>query len=194
MVSFNNLLSALDDRTIAQRVGNRHDEERLQYNLRSNTVRNFNEFSEIIADYFNYHYTRCVSSGGGLSRAEASSRAKELIENEYHRQHTGDIVSAYNDAHNGTNGGLRKVLDIIAEALKTESVNRYVREVFDRQVTPNSWEDKVAIIRQFIAQYGAFLDSSIRREQPERYAQNYQELIHVFVGSLRQTSSVFRRL
>ena len=66
--------------------------------------------------------------------------------------------------------------------------------MFDRHVAPNSWEDKVEIIRQFIAQCGANLSSSIDAKEPERYAQNFQELIRSYVQSLQTTSSIFRRL
>ena len=66
--------------------------------------------------------------------------------------------------------------------------------MFDKHVAPNSWEDKVEIIRQFIAQCGANLASSIDVSQPERYAQNFQELIRSYVQSLQTTSSIFRRL
>ncbi len=55
-------------------------------------------------------------------------------------------------------------------------------------------EDKVAIIRQFIAQCGANLASSIDAKQPERYAQDFQDLIRSYVQSLQATSSIFRRL
>ena len=102
-------------------------------------------------------------------------------------------MTAYNDAHDGTNGGLRIVLDRIAEKLKAESVERYVRDAFDRYVDPSSWEQKVDIMRQFVARFGHMLSSSIRAHQPERYAQNYEELIRAYVESLRNTSSVFRR-
>jgi len=134
-----------------------------------------------------------VSKGGALSAAESASRAKEILEKEYRRRN-GDIVSAFNDAHDGTNGDLRVVLDMIAEGLKAEAVQHYVREVFDQHVAPNSWEAKVEIIRQFIQQCGASLGSSIRADQPERYAQNFQELIRSYVEALQRTSSVFRRL
>ena len=193
MVYIGNLLNEIEERTIAQQVGIRHDETRVRYHLSSNTVANFDEFDRIISDYCNTHFTSCVTGGGRLSHAEAASRAKEIIEREYRRQ-GGDIVTAYNDAHDGTNGGLRSVLDMIAEGIKAESVERYIRGVFDRHVKPNSWEGKVDIIRQFIAHCGPFLSSSIRRDQPERYAQNYEELIRAYVGGLRQTSNMFRRL
>jgi len=193
MGSIHSLLAALDERTIAQRVGIHHDEVRISFPLRSNTVVSFDEFSDMIGDYYNYHFTTCVSNGGSLSRAEAAGRAKEMLEQEY-RRHNADIVTAFNDAHDGTNGGLRLVLDKIAEALKAESVQRYTRDMFDRHVAPNSWEQKVSIIRQFIAHCGVHLAASIRADQPERYAQNYDELIRSYVDALQRTSSIFRRL
>ena len=193
MNKISNIMAALDERHIAQTVGIPHDEARLRYPLQRNTVGSFEEFAAVAGNYYNYHFSRCVSSGGRFSAAEAAGRAKELLEREYRRRN-GDIVTAFNDAHDGTNGGLRVILDLLADGLKEESVTRYVRELFDRQVAPNSWEDKVMIIRQFIERCAVELSSSIRRDQPERYAQNYRELIQAYVQGLKQTSSMFRSL
>jgi len=193
MAAMDYLLAALNERTIAQQVGLRHDEARMQYHLPSNTVRTFDEFGNVIADYYGYHF-QCVSNGGSLSPMDAAGRAKEVLDQEYRRRRQSDIVGAFNDAHDVTNGGLRVVLDTIAEALKVEFVERYIRDVFDRCVAPNDWDTKVEIIRQFIRQCGANLASSIRADQPERYAQNYQDLIRSYVDSLQKTSSIFRRL
>ena len=193
MASLDSLLATTDEMAIARNIGIPHDEARMRYSLNSNTVGSFGEFADTIAHYYDYHVGKCVIHGGYLSRAEAAGRAKEILEHEYRRQ-GGDIVTAYNDAHDGTNGGLRVVLDKIAEHLKAESVERYLRDSFDRYVEPNSWGQKVDIMRQFIAQCGHHLSSSLRVDQPERYAHNYQELIKSYVESLRKTSSVFRRL
>lgn len=193
MASINSLLEALDERTIATRIGVPHDEARMRYPLRSNTVGSFHEFSDIIGDYYDYHFSACVSRGGSLSQSEAAGRAKEILEREYRRQQ-GDIVTAFNDAHDGTNGGLRIVLDKIADGLKAESVERYVREMFDRHVAPNAWEEKVEIIRQFIAQCGVHLASSIHADQPERYAHDFRDLVRSYRDALQRTSSIFRRL
>ena len=187
------LLADLDERRIAQRVGIAHDEARMRFTLESNTVEDFSQFRGIVSGYYNYHYTTCVSRGGSLSLSEAYGAVKELLERDY-RKVRGNIVSAFNDAHDGTNGGLRVVLDKIAEALKTTGVERYVTDVFDRHVEPNSWEQRVEIIRQFIAQCGPYLASSIRASEPERYAHDFSELIRSYVDGLQQTSSIFRRL
>ena len=193
MNAIESILAALDERALARAVGLAHDEARVRFPLRHNTVETFDEFTKIIGDYYNHHFSSCIAGKAKLPEPEARSRAKELLEREYRRRH-GDIVSAFNDAHDGTNGGLREILDTIADALKAESIERYVRDLFDRQVAPNSWEDKVEIIREFIARCGLELSASIRRDQPERYAQNYRDLIEAYVQGLRQAGSVFRRL
>jgi hypothetical protein len=187
------LLAELEERRMAQRIGIAHDEARMRFPLESNTVEDFGQFREIITRYYNHHYTTCVSRGGGLPASEAYGRAKELLEHEYRRRR-GNIVSAFNNAHDGTNGGLRVVLDTIAEGLKAEVVERYIGDAFDRHVAPNSWEQKVEIIRQFVAQCGPYLSSSIKAAQPERYAHDYTELIRSYVNGLQETSGIFRRL
>ena len=187
------ILQALDERTIARRVGLAHDEARMQYPLRSNTVEDIESFFELIGAYYAYHHSRCVSKGGTISPSDARSLAKAILDREYKRRH-GDIVSAYNDSHDGTNGGVRQALDHLAEALKAQSVENYVRDVFDRHVAPNSWEQKVEIIRQFCTDCGAFLRSDIRTDQFERYSHDFEPLIRSYVEALKSTSSVFRRL
>lgn len=193
MSLIHNLLEALDERVIARTIGVPHDEARMAYALRSNTVANFDAFEDAIAGYFNYAFTRSVSHGGSFSRTEAAGRAKEIIERAYRRRN-GNLITAYNDAHDGTNGGMRHILDLITEALRTEATERYVRQVFDTFVTPNSWEQKVELIRQFIEHCGPNLSSSIRRDQPERYASDFQELIRAYSTAMQQTAAVFRRL
>ena len=193
MGSIESLLSAMDELAIARNIGIPHDKARMNYSPGTNTVGSFDEFNDVIADYYNFHVSRCVVHGGYLSHTEAAGRAKEILEQEYRRR-GGNIITAYNDAHDGTNGGLRIILDKIAESLKEESVANHIRQAFDSYVAPNSWEQKVDIMRQFIARYGHLLSSSIQIDQPERYATNYEELIRAYVESLKRTSSVFRRI
>jgi hypothetical protein len=193
MPAIMDIVDELDERTIAREVGIPHDEARLRYPLRTNTARSFREFEDMISEYYNYHYGYCVARGGQLSRAAAAGRAKEIIEKEYRRRH-GDLVTAYNDAHDGTNGGLRVILDIIAEALKGEAIELYTRDVFDRRVAPNDFEAKVAIIQEFIERCGQYLSREVQANPPERYAQNYQELVMEYVSGLQKTWSKFRRL
>ncbi len=193
MALVGNVLAELEEGRIAQEVGIRHDGARSGFPLARNTARTFGEYAETLGRYYAHHLAHCVAVGGTMSPAEASGRAQEIIEREYRRRH-GDIVTAFNDAHDGTNGGLRVQLDIIAEALKSESVERYIRGVFNRHVAPNSWPKKVEIMGQLLRRYGAILGPAVDVCNPERYASEYSELIRAFVNGLHQSSAVFRRL
>ena len=193
MTSIERLFQLLDEQTLAQQGGIRHDTVRMGYRLNANTVANWQEFQRIIVDYYRYHYSKCVSVGGTISDTDAWVLARDMLEQQYRRRR-GDINSAYNDAHDGTNGGLRAILDIIADTLKAEALERYVRAVFDRSLDPNSWEERVEIMRQFLDRFGDLLPSSIRTDQPERYANDYYDLIREFVQGLQRSSSIFRRL
>ena len=56
MSSIESLCAALDEVAIARDVGIPHDEARASYGLRRNTVSNFNEFNEVITNYYAYPY------------------------------------------------------------------------------------------------------------------------------------------
>ena len=193
MISIQNLINKIDETNLSREVGIKHDQARIRYQLHSNTVNSFAEFTSIIGGYYNHHFKECISNGGSLSNHEAASNAKELLERHYRRQ-KGDIVTAFNDAYNGTNSGLRGILDLIAEGLKMESMNKYIRDVFDQMIAPNRWEDKVEIIRQFVEYCGFQFSTALRKDQVERYASNYKDLIEAYVNGLKETSSIFRRL
>ena len=191
MVDIRALLRDLEETTIAERVGRLHDEARARYALLSLTVPNIQDFYDVIGDYYNYHFMECVSHGGHLSRGEAIARAREILEQHYKR-HGGNITTAFNDAHYGTNAGLYQSLNIISDALKSEAVEHYVRNVFDHYVAPNRWPDKVEIVRQLLAHFRDILPASIQAEEPERFAQDYQELIHAYLSGLARAATFFR--
>lgn len=193
MTAIDHLMAELDERRMAQLIGGMHDNSRVRFPLHKNTVDNFDEYEKVLGAYVNAQYTASVTRGGSLSRADAVSRAKGILEREYRRR-GGDIVSAYNDAHDGTNGGLRAQLDIICDALKNESLEHYIRDVFDRHVRPNAWPEKVAMIRSLIARFGSLLGPSIQADQPERYAHDYHNLVQSLVQAMQRTSAMFRRL
>ena len=192
MAVIDELIYALQETTVAREVAIRHDDARSQYRPPRNTVRGWREFEDIIADYYAFHYGRCVA-GARLSRTEALGRAKEILEREYRRRHS-DIAGAFADARDGTNSGLRGVIDTLADGMKADSMRYYATDQFDSIVAPNDFDAKVDLIREFIARCGAQLGDAIQRNRPERYAQDYRQLIEAYVDGLRQTSSIFRRL
>lgn len=192
MSILNNILNELDETYIVEHITKQHDEARIQYYLPSVTVSNDAEFDDVIADYYNYQFTQCISHGGSLSRAEAAGHAKEIIDRAYRRKGK-DKLHAYSDGKTGTSGGMRAILDIIMEHLKEEAVERHIRDVIDRYIAPSGFEEQVAIARELISKM-EFKPAYIDPARPERYARNYEELIRGLVENIKKTSEIFRRL
>jgi hypothetical protein len=192
MPSVRALLAEVDERPIARRIAIPHDEARMSFPLRSNTVRDLDEFTDITASYVQHHYARCVALGGRLSRSQAAGRAKEIL-NQHMRRQGGDYVSAYQDAHDGVNGGMRTVLDVVCDSIKEEAIEYYMRDAFDRHMPPDDWHGRKEMVRQFIQHCGVALPG-IDPTDPARYARDIESLIRAFIRGLRQMSAIFRRL
>jgi hypothetical protein len=193
VVSYDSLARALDEREIAARVTMKHDEARARYALSSNRTPTYEEFTNQITRYYDYHFATCIAGGGRLAPAEARSEAKQLLEGQL-RRGEGDIVTWFVRARDGVEGGLRVALDGICEALKAKAVTAYVRDVFERHVAPQAWEDKVELIRQFIRSLDPSVRAALRADQPDRYAHDHVALIDEYVRGLRRSSAMFRRL
>jgi hypothetical protein len=187
------LLSAIDEYSIAREVSNPHEEARMKFRLHKNVVADFEEFTEVIAKYYQHHYALCVARGGVLSRSDAAGAAKELIERAYRRRQ-GNLISAFKDGVSGTHGGMRVVIEAISDGIREQAIDRYVRDVFDRHVAPHSFEERVAIMREFMESSGVALPRDMRGQPPERYAHEFQEILRAHVAAVAQVGSVARRL
>lgn len=187
-----NILNELDENYIVDNITKKHDEARIQYTLKSITVENDIAFDDLIADYYNHQFTKCISFGGELPRAESAGRAKEIIFRAYKRKGI-DKLNAYSDGKTGRNGGMRQILDIILEHLKEEAVENHMRDVIDRYIAPSSFKEQVAIIGEIVQRLGIKSDN-IDIEHPERYARNYEELIRGLINSINLNSALFRKL
>ena len=106
-----NIIRELSEEYVAEKVEKIHDEARIRFYLTRNSVANDAEFENLIAEYYNHHFTTCVSNGGELTKAEASGRAKEIITDNYKRRKL-DKLNAYADGINGN------ILDLEAMIIK----------------------------------------------------------------------------
>lgn len=193
MSKIQSIMDALDERTVAQRVTIPLDEVRLEYHQGSTTVRDVAEFERATGGFLQLLYARRVAPGAHMPDFEAIGRAKRILETAYrHRRQT--LQNAIADCLDGANGGVRAVLDTILEAVKAESIEHYVEDVFDRHVALNDWPQRVAIIEELKAHYGHLLSEAVRREPAERHAANYKELLRSMVHHIREMNADYRRV
>ena len=182
------LLNDLNQKAIS-RVTAPYDQAFLDYRPVSQ-VTDFDQFQYCIADFYNYLYSRAVSQGVTFSESEAWSKAKIALENVGRRENK-NINSMYEDAKDGS---MRDVLGHIVDFFKYQKSEEYVQQVFDKFIKPVSWSEKVQTIKEFIDICGPHLSPSIRADQSERFAHDYQTLIRSYVNALNQMANNFRRL
>jgi len=185
-----NIIKELSKDYVTEHIERPNNEARIGFHLSSNTVPDDASFENLIGNYYNHHFTKCVSNGGELTRAEATGRAKEIITENYRRRRL-DKLNAYSDGINGSNGGMMAIIDIIMEKLKNDSKERHIQEVIDRYIAPTSWEERVEIIKELFDFYPKSL--KLDSDHPERYASNYEELIKALMESLNDMNNNLRK-
>ncbi|NUM53449.1 MAG: hypothetical protein HUU46_07385 [Candidatus Hydrogenedentes bacterium] len=193
MAVIHDLITATSEIAIARNVGKNHDNARELYRRRHDNIVSWQEFEDEIARYYSYHYEKCIVPGATMPAAIARGEVKDLLEQEMRRHHS-DLAGAYRDAIDGTNAGIRGVLDQICDGLKARAIEHYVTEQFDRRVVPVEPAERVEIIRQFIQHYGTIFKDAIDPNRVEQYAHRYKEIIRLYSNGLRGASALFRRI
>ncbi len=190
MNAFEHLASVLDQERVAREVALPHDEARQRYTLRKNTVSSGREFERVIADYYAYHYTTCVSHGGRISLADALVEARRLIQAAYRRKSLS-FNNAYADAKSGLNGGLAGVLDVIADGLRDRATTNHVEARMDETVAFDSWAEQVNFMREFLGS-NRHLPPDLREAPPEQFAKNWKEVMSDYLEAVNRINTRLR--
>lgn len=186
------IIQELDERAMAVNVGRKYDDARISFQLTSNRVSSEDEFYQILGSFYNHMYSRCVTPGASLAPHEAVERAVKTIE-DYLREDGGNIRTAYQNAVDGINGGMFRLLDTTAGGLRTEAQHLYTEHVLRTYISPMDWDAKVDAIRSLLNHYKHDLPSDIDVAHPEKYAHDYSALIKGLVHRVNKTARDLRR-
>lgn len=193
MNEIDTILEELSDRNLNEKIRIRHNDAKASYRIRSNRVSDAHELEEELGRYYVHHYRACFDRNATFSDYDAQGRARELVERHYRGQYHEDFGSACDDAIRGDRGGVDALLAIVRDGLREEDERRYMQGIFNRYVASNSYDSKVRIIEQLFSRMGAILDETIDIRRPERYAENYSQIIESILRTRSQTSRSFRR-
>ena len=192
MSAIDALVEELNEYAIRDNVTQKLDNASLQYKPSQSKVRDFAEFTIMLAQYIQYIYSSCFTHGGWRSNVDAAGIAKELLSGSLTPRDV-DTISIYQDCRDGLNGGVGRCMDILCEGLKRQAVERYVRDVFDRHLPHDDPDLRLRMVEQFMDRYKPVL-AAIDRDRPWRYAKDIEHLIRAVVSATEQMASVYRRL
>jgi hypothetical protein len=186
-VSLQSVLDELERRITPE--AQRHDAFRASYGLFKTTVANWKEFDQVIAAYYTAHYRACMGPGAVFPDYLAIETARDIIDREYRRR-GGDADTALHDAQEGTHGGLRVVLDRIAEALKAEAIKACTQSFLADCIPHEGWDVRVELMRQLRVMVKAQLGRDVLPQRPEAYAHACEQVICEYAAILRQQRKI----
>ena len=72
------------------------------------------------------------------------------------------LQKVYDDAYRGTNGGIKKLLDIIAEVMERQQTQQYIEYILNTEINPTDYEEIEDLMRAFIREFGKYLPFHLR--------------------------------
>lgn len=187
---FDTIAAQIDELTLARKFAIPVDSARASYVLASSTVASYDEFIGIVESFFVHLQTYTNAGTPAVPDAECvADRAMALL-NETFRSH-GGAQAAYAQARDGTEGGIRAVLDAMTEQYKTRLQADHVAVVLEKAVAAMSWPDRIRFTQAAMNRLRPFLPAEIRDEPPERFARQAADIAKAYV---RSTSPMLRLL
>lgn len=191
--AFDAVVAQIDEQALAHRFGIPVDSARGSYLLEASTVQSQQEFVETLEAFY-AHLHRWISGGvqEALDAEQMRSGAIHLLEAAFRGQ--GGYEAAYARARDGTQGGMRAVLDTVAEQFKRERCSDHVRKVFREAVSALDWDGRVQFMRAALKHLAPFLPPWLTDEPPERFVRQYEAIVRTYVESWDRFNRVLRTL
>ncbi|MFC1762901.1 hypothetical protein ACFL6U_12590 [Planctomycetota bacterium] len=166
--AFDALVSLINEQALAHRFGVPIDSARASYILKSSTVTSYNEFIDTLtAFYIHLHRYINPDSVGSPEMSIAGTESLDLLNHAFSSQ--GGEKTALDMGINGTQGGMRRVLDMCTEQFKREQQGKYIHRIIKDTVELGDWDKRVALMRGALKRLRSFLPSELKDEPPERF-------------------------
>lgn len=185
------ILGMISAQALAAKIGLPIDTARASFVLDQPTTDSYNEFNRIIEAFYLRLLQHMEPDSVSVPGPMLSSEAQYLLENAFANK--GGFDAARAEAADGLHGGLRFVLDAMADYYKYEQQNRYVNQVLTQALDPRDWQAKVDFMKALFTRIGPHLPEEIRRQPLGHLARNYQNVVLAYVRSMDQVRQLLQR-
>jgi len=159
------------------------DSARASYVLASSAVASYDEFLTIVESFFVHlqsHLNPEAITASNLQ--QAANGGLDLLEQAFWKY--GGSAAAFARACHGTDGGLRSVLDTMTERYKAEKRAGHIRTFLQRALKGIDPTDQVRFARGAMERLGPMLPAELRRESPERFAKQIDQIARAYAKSV----------
>ncbi len=139
------------------------------------------EFHRIIADFVTHLYDKAATV---WRFADPLAEAIWLLESGYQSAVYGmGYIAALLDANDPAEGGIRTVLNGLAESIKGIRRQEYTNAVFARYLHGCSWHLRCEIVRVLLEDYRAFMPERLGKCDPTQITDDIPSLISILISS-----------
>lgn len=178
----------LQPENLAERIGLPIDRARAGYALYSVTSESQAETLGVAAAFYLHMAQATGRTGEHVTAEELMPEAHALMGEAFARE--GGDPAAYAEARDATRGGLRHVLDRMADEYKRRRQEEYIRLVLATAFDREDYRARVAFMGDFLKAHPEALPPHLASEPPERFADRYDVIIRSFVDSMEQVKRV----
>ncbi|MFW6061988.1 MAG: hypothetical protein ACOC93_04190 [Planctomycetota bacterium] len=175
-----------------QRLTQRVDVARSAYPLGRVLLEGPGEFEETVTSFYLHLLRHCYRTPATVSREEAAPEAHHLVSRAYERE--GGWEAALAEATSATNGGLRAVLDAMADQFKRDQRRKQIEMQLRRHLDGESWSGRVALVAAIQEALGPAVGGSLSDKQPEELAARCDDLLRRYVAWLDALRAEIRSL
>ncbi len=155
-VDVDSILELLDQSKIDRDVLLKHDEARETFRLPAITVADHQEFHYLLTSYVQHHAE--TVGEGHLSEPSAFNEAKRILDHAFqHDRFQEGFAAALQQAVSGADGGMRKILNEIADSLKRRALQNFMDYVYHHHINVLSRADNMELSRAFFTRFGPIL-------------------------------------
>lgn len=166
---FDTIVSMINEQALAEKFGI-IDSARACFALSSPEIETYQSFIDILEAYI-IHLQRHIGSSFEMPNTDASrNKAVELLKKTFYNK--GGDKAAFVRARDGTQGGIRSILDMITEQCKAEKQDAYIDRVLKDAIPDMTLDERVKCIQAIMKKIGQFLPEEIRNQPPKRFARN----------------------
>lgn len=184
MANLNMILQLLDERNIAKEVSMYHDMGRDTYSIQNRIPSTFDEMIKEATKFYQEQYQITVGGNEPMPERLASSLARQIIDKSFSK--FGGLEGAFVIASTGIAGGMKAIIDAVYEYMKREQEESYIFWILTEYVDVTSWDDKVALMQQYLDRFHINMPPGARIKSPEQLiADGYQAFIKMHMESLR---------
>jgi hypothetical protein len=190
---FDTVTAEIHDSVLVHKFDVPIDSARASFVLNSSTARSYDEFRAIIESFFIHLQSQLNPEGAATSDLDrARSDAVRLLSQAFWNH--GGLRAALVRGREGSEGGLRSVLDAMTERYKAERRAEYVEAFLETATQGMDHTERVRFARGAMERLGPMLPAELRSEPPERFARHVAEITRAYAGSMASIERLLKTM